>query len=78
MQETKPKDMDDAEAETLRRIRREFFIDSPRGRQAMENRLAELESQGEALVRRKKLGRNDPCPCNSGKKFKKCCMGGLR
>lgn len=20
-----------------------------------------------------KLGRNDPCPCNSGKKFKKCC-----
>ncbi|MBK9121262.1 MAG: SEC-C domain-containing protein [Phycisphaerales bacterium] len=18
-------------------------------------------------------GRNDPCPCNSGKKFKKCC-----
>lgn len=22
-----------------------------------------------------KLGRNDPCPCGSGKKFKKCCMG---
>lgn len=21
-----------------------------------------------------KVGRNDPCPCNSGKKFKKCCM----
>ncbi len=21
----------------------------------------------------KKLGRNDPCPCGSGKKFKKCC-----
>ena len=20
-----------------------------------------------------KLGRNDPCPCGSGKKFKKCC-----
>ena len=20
------------------------------------------------------LGRNDPCPCGSGKKFKKCCM----
>ncbi|ECB2961238.1 hypothetical protein CB410_004724, partial [Salmonella enterica subsp. enterica] len=19
------------------------------------------------------LGRNDPCPCGSGKKFKKCC-----
>ncbi|MCP4023870.1 MAG: preprotein translocase subunit SecA [Desulfobacteraceae bacterium] len=22
----------------------------------------------------KKVGRNDPCPCGSGKKFKKCCM----
>ena len=22
-----------------------------------------------------KIGRNDPCPCNSGKKFKKCCGG---
>ena len=21
----------------------------------------------------KKIGRNDPCPCGSGKKFKKCC-----
>mgnify|MGYP006277290591 FL=1 len=21
-----------------------------------------------------KVGRNDPCPCNSGKKYKKCCM----
>lgn len=22
-----------------------------------------------------KIGRNDPCPCGSGKKFKKCCGG---
>ncbi|MBI3329772.1 MAG: SEC-C domain-containing protein, partial [Nitrospinae bacterium] len=21
-----------------------------------------------------KVGRNDPCPCGSGKKFKYCCM----
>ena len=21
----------------------------------------------------KKVGRNDPCPCQSGKKYKKCC-----
>ena len=21
----------------------------------------------------KKIGRNDPCPCGSGKKFKQCC-----
>jgi uncharacterized protein YecA (UPF0149 family) len=22
-----------------------------------------------------KVGRNDPCPCGSGKKYKKCCEG---
>ena len=22
----------------------------------------------------KKIGRNDPCPCGSGKKFKNCCI----
>ena len=26
-----------------------------------------------AQVRRVKLGRNDPCPCGSGKKYKNCC-----
>ena len=25
-------------------------------------------------VKRKKIGRNDPCPCGSGKKYKKCCL----
>ena len=24
-----------------------------------------------------KVGRNDPCPCGSGKKYKKCCGAGL-
>ena len=23
------------------------------------------------------IGRNDPCPCGSGKKYKKCCLGRL-
>ncbi|NLW11853.1 MAG: hypothetical protein GX028_07555 [Clostridiaceae bacterium] len=27
------------------------------------------------MITRKKIGRNDPCPCGSGKKFKKCCLG---
>ena len=22
----------------------------------------------------KKIGRNDPCPCGSGKKYKQCCL----
>jgi hypothetical protein len=26
------------------------------------------------VVTEKKVNRNDPCPCGSGKKFKKCCM----
>jgi preprotein translocase subunit SecA len=25
--------------------------------------------------RGRKVGRNDPCPCGSGKKYKRCCMG---
>jgi uncharacterized protein YecA (UPF0149 family) len=26
-------------------------------------------------TRSTKAGRNDPCPCGSGKKFKHCCLG---
>ena len=32
---------------------------------------AQMESE-----RAKKVGRNDPCPCGSGKKYKKCCGSG--
>jgi hypothetical protein len=28
------------------------------------------------LIREPKIGRNDPCPCGSGKKYKKCCGKG--
>ena len=24
---------------------------------------------------REDIGRNDPCPCGSGKKYKRCCLG---
>ncbi len=27
------------------------------------------------MKHRKKVVRNDPCPCGSGKKYKKCCLG---
>ncbi len=27
---------------------------------------------------RTKVGRNDPCPCGSGKKYKRCCEGKSR
>ncbi|MBC7341841.1 MAG: preprotein translocase subunit SecA [Clostridia bacterium] len=44
-------------------------------RQLVENRGPDGASQGPAQpVRRgQKIGRNDPCPCGSGKKYKKCC-----
>jgi SEC-C motif-containing protein len=33
----------------------------------------ELSLKGETVVLGPQPGRNDPCPCGSGKKFKKCC-----
>lgn len=38
--------------------------------------LSGKRASGDALPRRRegaKVGRNDTCPCGSGKKFKKCC-----
>jgi hypothetical protein len=35
-----------------------------------------LHDEVETYVRATpKVGRNDPCPCGSGKKYKKCCLG---
>ncbi|MCK9444128.1 MAG: preprotein translocase subunit SecA [Tissierellaceae bacterium] len=31
------------------------------------------ETSGTVVRKTKKIGRNDPCPCGSGKKYKKCC-----
>ena len=38
-------------------------------------RLMAKRSSGDATYRRmeRKVGRNEPCPCGSGKKFKQCC-----
>ncbi|MBP3388189.1 MAG: SEC-C domain-containing protein [Clostridia bacterium] len=27
------------------------------------------------IRKKEKIGPNDPCPCGSGKKYKRCCMG---
>lgn len=32
------------------------------------------DDESEPLKTVQKVGRNDPCPCGSGKKYKKCCM----
>ena len=56
--------MDDMEEAFQRRKRREL-------------EQARMAGAGEAtvqqVVRGEKVGRNDPCPCGSGKKYKKCC-----
>ncbi len=40
-----------------------------------EENIFEEEENSLALpaIQEKKVGRNDPCPCGSGKKYKKCC-----
>lgn len=41
-----------------------------------EEKRKELEKQykqSKIVVKEKKIGRNEPCPCGSGKKYKKCC-----
>ncbi len=35
--------------------------------------LYKLEKSSKTVVKPPKVGRNDPCPCGSGKKYKKCC-----
>ncbi|RLB08943.1 MAG: hypothetical protein DRG27_05015 [Deltaproteobacteria bacterium] len=35
------------------------------------------EPSRKPIKKQKKIGRNDPCPCGSGKKYKKCCGRGL-
>lgn len=53
---------------------REFFTgkDDEEVKKKMDERLNELQAKGHTFVRRVKIGRNEPCPCGSGKKFKRC------
>ena len=32
-----------------------------------------LKLHADSRITVEKIGRNDPCPCGSGKKYKKCC-----
>ncbi|MEJ2314941.1 MAG: preprotein translocase subunit SecA [Nitrospirota bacterium] len=51
-------------AEDLKTAPRQQRVSYNRGEGAQERKPA---------ARGKKVGRNDPCPCGSGKKYKKCC-----
>ncbi|MDZ4165878.1 MAG: preprotein translocase subunit SecA [Smithellaceae bacterium] len=58
------------------RIQREEEIDQIRAAEKQEYVLSRGETrEAPSTVKREgtKVGRNDPCPCGSGKKYKKCC-----
>ena len=63
-------------AMTVEDLRQEFLtVDLPH-ENVRKAFLAELDAGAaelEALKKKEKVGRNEPCPCGSGKKYKKCC-----
>jgi len=54
-----------------------------REKSAMRESLAEfMEGYGQQadnvpIVKPPKIGRNEPCPCGSGQKYKRCCLGNI-
>jgi preprotein translocase subunit SecA len=59
---------EDVDREAMeKRKRQQAEMRLSRGRQEEEQKQQPLQREGE------KIGRNDPCPCGSGKKYKKCC-----
>lgn len=62
----------DIQDETVRYIYRVNVVERPKERKdTVENKYA--EEKAKTPVRVNKIGRNDLCPCGSGKKYKKCC-----
>jgi len=58
------------------RIQREEEIDEMRETASQDYVLSRGEEMAQSSTVKKdakKVGRNDPCPCGSGKKYKKCC-----
>ena len=51
-----------------------LLAEKQRDLEAAENAGTSEESIPTIRNRGDKLGRNDPCTCGSGKKFKNCCM----
>jgi preprotein translocase subunit SecA len=64
----------DQEVKEMEVDRRQTFILS-RGMEAAQSGGEREDGKGVTVRREgKKVGRNDPCPCGSGKKYKKCCL----
>ncbi len=79
-------EMFDAMVESIREdtVRLLFTIQVKTNEEPKRERVAEpYEPQGDGSYaneprRVKKVGRNDPCPCGSGKKYKNCCGRDLK
>ena len=52
---------------------RQGFIESELPEHLKIGMLKELSDITRGNLETRKVGRNDPCPCGSGKKYKKCC-----
>jgi uncharacterized protein len=60
-------------AETVVRIFPDALLEYAQLGRAIFQARREAGDFGQVPQTRQKIGRNDPCPCGSGKKFKKCC-----
>jgi preprotein translocase subunit SecA len=68
--------MDTLEKLCLVRIQKEEEVEEIRQKQKQDYILSRgQDTPANQTIRREseKVGRNDPCPCGSGKKYKKCC-----
>jgi preprotein translocase subunit SecA len=68
--------MDTLEKLCLIKIQREEEVDEIRQKQRQDYILSRGEDVPATQTAKRegnKVGRNDPCPCGSGKKYKKCC-----
>ena len=64
-------------ADHLKELAREATEGTKRDREVVEPAYTNSEIENakrELKLSGKKLGRNDPCPSGSGKKYKKCCL----
>ena len=59
----------DAQLRTLESVCVQHEIDHLNGVVCMDRK------RETTIVKDTKVGRNEPCPCGSGKKYKKCCIG---
>ena len=58
--------------EVVRYVYHVSLVERPTERENLvENRYQEPKTSGQRRVN--KVGRNQPCPCGSGKKYKRCC-----